>query len=186
MIEIHQHFSFPSGHSISAFALFGFISIIYSRTTPSLVYFGLAASVAISRIYLKQHFFEDIYAGIEFEQGSEDNNKFLALFKEAFPNEYQKIRFPDSTGIGIKSISQEGTSRLVRAAIKYAIDNNRKSLTLVHKGNIMKFTEGAFRNWGYQLAEQEFPDNTYTWDQWERTVAGIGVVANTWSLSKAR
>ena len=117
---------------------------------------------------------EDIYAGIEFEEGSEDVDKFLKMFKEAFPDEYGKIRFPATTGIGIKPISQEGTSRLVRAAIKYAIENNRKSLTLVHKGNIMKFTEGAFRNWGYQLAEKEFADQTYTWDQWERTVADKG------------
>ncbi len=117
---------------------------------------------------------EDIYAGIEFEEGSEDVRKFLDMFKESFPEQYQKIRFPDTTGIGIKPVSQEGTSRLVRAAVKYAIDNNRKSLTLVHKGNIMKFTEGAFRNWGYQLAEDEFPDNTYTWDQWERTAADKG------------
>ena len=112
---------------------------------------------------------EDIYAGIEFEQGSRDNEKFLALFKEAFPNFYQKIRFPESSGIGIKPISREGTFRLVRAAFKYAIDNHRKSLTIVHKGNIMKFTEGAFRNWCYQLAETEFSDQTYTWVQWERT-----------------
>ncbi len=112
---------------------------------------------------------EDIYAGIEFEQGSEANKKFLALFKEAFPKEYGKIRFPETSGIGIKPVSQEGTERLVRSAIKYAIDNKRKSLTLVHKGNIMKFTEGAFRNWGYALAEKEFVGQTYTWEQWERT-----------------
>ncbi len=117
---------------------------------------------------------EDIYAGIEFEQGSDDARKFLELFEENFPERYQKIRFPGSSGIGIKAVSQEGTSRLVRAAIKYAIDNKRKSVTFVHKGNIMKFTEGAFRNWGYQLAEEEFPDSTYSWDQWERTVAEKG------------
>ena len=112
---------------------------------------------------------EDIYAGIEFEQGTAANKKFLALFKEAFPKEYGKIRFPDSTGIGIKSVSREGTERLVRAAIQYAIANKRKSVTFVHKGNIMKYTEGAFRNWGYALAEGEFAGQTYTWDQWERT-----------------
>jgi isocitrate dehydrogenase len=112
---------------------------------------------------------EDIYAGIEFEQGSAANQKFLALFKEAFPKEYGKIRFPDSTGIGIKSVSREGTERLVRAAIQYAIANKRKSVTFVHKGNIMKYTEGAFRNWGYALTESEFAGQTYTWDQWERT-----------------
>jgi isocitrate dehydrogenase len=117
---------------------------------------------------------EDIYAGIEFECGSDENNRFLELFKEAFPNQYQKIRFPESSGIGIKPISKDGTERLVKAAIQYAIDNNRKSITLVHKGNIMKFTEGAFRNWGYQLAESEFSDHTYTWDQWERTLAAKG------------
>ena len=117
---------------------------------------------------------EDIYAGIEFEQGTEDNRKFLELLKEAFPNYYRKIRFPDTTGIGIKPISREGTRRLVKAAIRYALDNNRKSVTFVHKGNIMKYTEGAFRNWGYALAENSFPDHTYTWDQWERTRAAKG------------
>jgi isocitrate dehydrogenase len=111
---------------------------------------------------------EDIYAGIEFETGSKENKRFLELFKEAFPNLYQKIRFPDSSGIGIKPVSREGTERLVRAAINYAVRNRRKSVTFVHKGNIMKFTEGAFRNWGYQLAEREFRDLTWTWEQWER------------------
>ena len=120
---------------------------------------------------------EDIYAGIEFEQGSADNKKFLELLKGAFPNYYQKIRFPDTTGIGIKPVSREGTERLVRAAIQYAIDNHRKSVTFVHKGNIMKFTEGAFRNWGYALAENSFPDQTYTWDQWERTRGDSGARA---------
>jgi isocitrate dehydrogenase len=117
---------------------------------------------------------EDIYAGIEFEQGTAANQKFLALFKEAFPKEYGKIRFPDSTGIGIKSVSREGTERLVRSAIQYAIANQRKSVTFVHKGNIMKYTEGAFRNWGYALAEGEYAGQTYTWDQWERTKKASG------------
>src|SRR6266480_3545595 len=94
---------------------------------------------------------EDIYAGIEYEQGSEGCKKFLALFKEAFPKEFSKIRFPDTTGIGVKSVSKEGTERLVRSALEYAVSNKRKSVTLVHKGNIMKYTEGAFRNWGYEL-----------------------------------
>jgi isocitrate dehydrogenase len=117
---------------------------------------------------------EDIYAGIEFEQGTDANKKFLALFKEAFPKEYGKIRFPDTTGIGIKSVSREGTERLVRSAIQYAIANKRKSVTFVHKGNIMKYTEGAFRNWGYALAESEFAGQAYTWDQWERTKKASG------------
>jgi isocitrate dehydrogenase len=117
---------------------------------------------------------EDIYAGIEFEAGSPDNAKFMELFRQAFPKHYAKIRFPESSGIGIKPISRDGTERLIRAAIQYAIDNSRKSLTIVHKGNIMKFTEGAFRNWAYALAERDFADATYTWDQWERTRAAKG------------
>jgi len=117
---------------------------------------------------------EDIYAGIEFERGSPANRKFLEVFKENFPDEYGKIRFPESSGIGLKPVSQEGTERLVRAAIEYAIANQRKSVTFVHKGNIMKFTEGAFRNWGYELAERDYADQTYTWDQWERTKADKG------------
>ena len=118
---------------------------------------------------------EDIYAGIEFEAGTRRRTRSSStLFKEAFPKEYGKIRFPETSGIGIKPVSQEGTERLVRAAIEYAIANKRKSVTLVHKGNIMKFTEGAFRNWGYALAEREFGDQIYTWDQWERTKADKG------------
>ena len=120
---------------------------------------------------------EDIYAGIEFESGSEENKKFLDMFAKSFPDAYKKIRFPESSGIGIKAISREGTERLVRAAIQYAVANKRKSVTFVHKGNIMKYTEGAFRNWGYALAEREFGDQTYTWEQWERTVAAKGTDA---------
>ena len=128
---------------------------------------------------------EDIYAGIEFEQGSDDNEKFLELFKEAFPNHYQKIRFPKTSGIGLKPVSTEGTHRLVRAAIKYAIDNGKKSVTFVHKGNIMKFTEGAFRNWGYELAETEFSKETYSWDIWERTRAQKGTQAAQDEMAQA-
>ncbi|MBI3762645.1 MAG: NADP-dependent isocitrate dehydrogenase [Chloroflexi bacterium] len=117
---------------------------------------------------------EDIYTGIEFEAGSEGAEKFLKMFREAFPKEFGKIRFPDTSGVGIKPVSREGSERLIRAAIKYAIDNHRKSVTFVHKGNIMKFTEGAFRNWGYTLAEHEFGDKVYTWDEWERTKKASG------------
>ena len=117
---------------------------------------------------------EDIYAGIEFEQGTEANNKFIKLFKENFPKEFSKIRFPESTGIGIKPVSRDGSQRLIRSAIEYAITNKRKSVTLVHKGNIMKYTEGAFRIWGYELAEKEFGAQTYTWEQWERTKKAKG------------
>ena len=120
---------------------------------------------------------EDIYAGIEFEQGSDEVLLFLQLLKENFPKQYAKIRFPESSGIGIKPVSQEGTERLVRSAIDYAITNKRKTLTIVHKGNIMKFTEGAFRNWAYKLAEREYPDQVYTWGQWERTLAEFGAEA---------
>jgi isocitrate dehydrogenase len=117
---------------------------------------------------------EDIYAGIEFEAGSEENRKFRELFRQAFPGEYAKIRFPDSSGIGIKPVSREGSERLVRAALRYAVDHGRRSVTLVHKGNIMKYTEGAFRQWGYELAEREFGAHCYTWPQWERTRTARG------------
>jgi isocitrate dehydrogenase len=120
---------------------------------------------------------EDIYAGIEFEQGSEANKKFLDLFKANFPKEYAKIRFPETSGIGIKAVSKDGTERLIRSSIEYAIANKRKSVTIVHKGNIMKYTEGAFRNWGYALAEREFGDQVYTWEQWEKTKAASGEAA---------
>jgi isocitrate dehydrogenase len=112
---------------------------------------------------------EDIYTGIEFEAGTAANARFQELLKEAFPNEYSKIRFPETSGFGLKPISKEGTSRLVKSAINYALANNRRSVTLVHKGNIMKYTEGSFRNWGYEVAETEFGDRVYTWSQWERT-----------------
>jgi isocitrate dehydrogenase len=111
---------------------------------------------------------EDIYAGIEFEAGTPDAKKFLALFKENFPKQFAMIRFPESSGIGLKPASKEGTERLFRSTVEYAIANKRKSVTIVHKGNIMKFTEGAFRNWCYQLAEREFADQVFTWEQWER------------------
>ena len=123
---------------------------------------------------------EDIYTGIEFENGTPDNARFKALLQEAFPKEYAKIRFPNSAGIGLKPVSQEGTERLVRAALQYALANGRKSVTLAHKGNIMKYTEGAFRAWGYNLAETEFADQVYTWEEWERTKAAKGeAAANT-------
>ncbi len=99
---------------------------------------------------------EDIYAGIEFEEGTEDCEKFRKLLKEHFPKRYEKVRFPKTTGFGIKPISQKGTERLVRAAIQYAIDHDKPSVTLVHKGNIMKFTEGAFMKWGYEVAAEHF------------------------------
>jgi isocitrate dehydrogenase len=117
---------------------------------------------------------EDIYAGIEFEAGSAAAEKFLGWLKQEFEKDFKKIRFTSNIGIGIKPVSKEGTERLVRAAIEYAVSHKRKSVTLVHKGNIMKYTEGAFRKWGYELAEREFAGKVYTWDQWENTKAAKG------------
>jgi isocitrate dehydrogenase len=99
---------------------------------------------------------EDIYAGIEFENGTDDCAKFRRLLEEQFPDMSKKVRFPETTGFGIKPVSREGTQRLVGAAIDFAIANGRKSVTLVHKGNIMKYTEGAFRDWGYELAQSKY------------------------------
>jgi isocitrate dehydrogenase len=117
---------------------------------------------------------EDIYAGVEFEMGTPANRVFLEWLQANQPDQYAKIRFPSTSGISLKPVSREGTERLVRAAIRWALDNGRRSVTLVHKGNIMKFTEGAFRNWGYALAEREFGDRVYTWSEWERTKASQG------------
>ena len=94
---------------------------------------------------------EDIYAGVEFELGTEENERFMTWLRESFTAEYQKIRFPNSAAISIKPISREGSERLVRAAIQWALDNDRRSITLAHKGNIMKYTEGAFKDWGYEV-----------------------------------
>ncbi|MBA3925127.1 NADP-dependent isocitrate dehydrogenase [Listeria rustica] len=118
---------------------------------------------------------EDIYAGIEFKEGSDEAKKLIAFLRDEFG--VNKIRFPETSGIGVKPVSKEGTERLVRAAIEYAIRENRKSLTLVHKGNIMKFTEGAFKTWGYDLAEREFGDKVFTWSEYDRIVEAEGVDA---------
>jgi len=117
---------------------------------------------------------EDIYAGIEFESGSDRARTLIGLLKQHFPKDYEKIRFPETSAIGLKPVSKDGTERLVRAAINYALQNHRKSVSLVHKGNIMKFTEGAFRKWGYELAAREFKDKVYTWEQWEAAKAKAG------------
>jgi isocitrate dehydrogenase len=117
---------------------------------------------------------EDIYAGIEFEAETEAAQKVLSFLEREFPKDFKKVRFPATAGVGVKPVSREGTERLVRAAIKYAVENKRKSVCFVHKGNIMKFTEGAFMRWGYALAQREFADATYTWEQWEKTKAARG------------
>ena len=117
---------------------------------------------------------EDIYAGIEWEAGSEGARKVLAFLEREFPTSFAKVRFPETSAIGLKPVSREGTERLIRSAIEHALVHKRKSLTIVHKGNIMKFTEGGFRGWSYGLAEREFADRTYTWEQWQRTKEAIG------------
>ena len=120
---------------------------------------------------------EDIYAGIEYMTGTPEAKKLLNFLQNDLG--VKKIRFPETTSFGIKVVSKEGSERLIRAAIEYAIANKLPSVTLVHKGNIMKFTEGAFKNWGYELAEREFKNEIYTWNQWEATKKDRGeAVAN--------
>ena len=116
---------------------------------------------------------EDIYAGIEFELGTEEVENFKSFLSKTFPNEFKKVRFPDTTAFGIKPVSKEGSERLIRAAIQYAIKNKRKSLTLVHKGNIMKFTEGGFMKWGYELAQREFGATPIDGGPWCKLPEGI-------------
>lgn len=115
---------------------------------------------------------EDIYAGIEFKEGTPEAKKLIDFLQDEMGA--KNIRFPETSGIGVKPVSKEGTERLVRAAIHYALDNNRKSVTLVHKGNIMKFTEGAFKQWGYDLAHNEFGDKVFTWQQYDEIVEKDG------------
>ena len=128
---------------------------------------------------------EDIYAGIEFEAGSEDATRFLDLMKNHFSYRFGKIRFPKTVGIGIKPVSKEGTQRLVFDAIEYAIRLKRKTVTLVHKGNIMKFTEGGFKNWGYEIAEYKFSDQTFTWVEYDRIMEKDGKDAANKAQDKA-
>jgi isocitrate dehydrogenase len=126
---------------------------------------------------------EDIYAGIEYAKGTPEVKKVIDFLQNEMG--VRKIRFPETSGIGIKPISEQGTKRLVRAAINYAIEHGRKSVTLVHKGNIMKFTEGAFKNWGYELAEEEFADKVFTWAQYDRIVEAEGKEAANKALAEA-
>jgi isocitrate dehydrogenase len=116
---------------------------------------------------------EDIYAGIEFREGTPEVAEFKRLLEASFPGMYKKIRFPSTTGIGIKPMSREGSERLIRAAIEFAVAQGRKSLTLVHKGNIMKFTEGAFRDWGYELAKREYGAEEFDGGPWCRLPGGL-------------
>jgi isocitrate dehydrogenase len=126
---------------------------------------------------------EDIYAGIEYQAGTPEVKKVIEFLQKEMG--VKKIRFPETSGIGIKPVSSEGSKRLVRAAIEYAIRHGRKSVTLIHKGNIMKFTEGAFKNWGYEVAEQEFGDKTFTWAQYDKIKAAEGEEAANRAQSEA-
>ncbi|NJJ40222.1 NADP-dependent isocitrate dehydrogenase [Paenibacillus apii] len=126
---------------------------------------------------------EDIYAGIEYQEGSEQVKKVIEFLQQEMG--VSKIRFPETSGIGIKPVSSEGSKRLVRAAVEYAIKHGRKSVTLVHKGNIMKFTEGAFKNWGYEVAEQEFGDKVFTWSQYDAIKEAEGADAANAAQKKA-
>src|SRR5438105_1584207 len=147
---------------------------------------------------------EDIYAGIEFRAGAPEAARFLAFLEKEFPKEFAKIRFGTEdavkaflaneprlgeprveVGIGVKPVSRLGSGRLVAAAIRYAIAQKRKSVTLVHKGNIMKFTEGAFRDWGYELADTQFAEQTYSWARWERAKQEKGEAAANDELKRA-
>lgn len=126
---------------------------------------------------------EDIYAGIEYKAGSDEQKKLLNFLQNELG--VNKIRFPETSGLGIKPVSKEGTERLVRSAIEYAISHNRPSVTLVHKGNIMKFTEGGFKQWGYDVAEAEFGDKVFTWNQYDAIKAEQGEAAANEAQSKA-
>ena len=128
---------------------------------------------------------EDIYAGIEFPEGSSDVSRFLKLMNDNFTERFEKIRFPRSCGIGIKPVSKEGSQRLVWDAIEYAIENKRDTVTLVHKGNIMKYTEGSFKDWGYEISERKFHDKVFTWAQYDRILNEQGKEAADNKMSSA-
>lgn len=173
---------------------------LYVCLRPVQYYAGTPSPVkrpeAVNMVIFRENT-EDIYAGIEYAGGTKESDDFLKFLRKRFEKEYKKIRFNDKkagreyarlarlketpldtcVGIGVKAVSRIGSQRLIRSAIEYCISHKRKSLTLVHKGNIMKYTEGAFRDWGYQLAETEFKDQTYTWSQWERTKKEKGEAA---------
>ena len=129
---------------------------------------------------------EDSYAGIEWEAGSEGARAVVAFLAREFPREHARLRHPGSTGLGLKPVSREGSERLIRAAVDFALRAGRRSVTMVHKGSIMRATEGAFRTWGYALAEREFGDRVYTHERWERTRAARGEGAAAAALAAAR
>lgn len=135
------------------------------------------------KMYIFRENTEDIYAGIEWQQGTPEARKFLRFLTEEMG--VTKVRFPETSSFGVKPVSVEGTQRLVRAAIEFALANQLPSVTLVHKGNIMKFTEGGFKLWGYALAEQEFPEQTFTWLQYEKIKKENGEAAASGALAEA-
>ena len=142
---------------------------LYACVRPVIWYPGVPSPVVhpdwVDMVIFRENT-EDIYAGIEWMAYSQEVKKVIRFLEDEM--NVTNIRFPESSSIGIKPVSKEGTERLVSSAIQYAIDNNRKSVTLVHKGNIMKFTEGAFKNWGYALAENNFSESTFTWLQYDK------------------
>ena len=149
---------------------------LYACVRPVRYYDGVPSPVKhpeLTNMVIFRENTEDIYAGIEYMNGTPQAQKMLEFLQDEMG--VKKIRFPDSSSFGIKPVSKEGTERLVRAAIKYALEHKLPSVTLVHKGNIMKFTEGAFKTWGYELAEKEFGAKVFTWAQYDKIVAKQGV-----------
>ena len=149
---------------------------LYACLRPVRYYDGVPSPVKhpeLTNMVIFRENTEDIYAGIEFMNGTPQAQKMLEFLVDEMG--VKKIRFPDSSSFGIKPVSKEGTERLVRAAIKYALEHKLPSVTIVHKGNIMKFTEGAFKTWGYELAEKEFGAKVFTWAQYDKIVAKQGV-----------
>ena len=148
---------------------------LYACVRPVRYFSGVPSPVkepeAVDMVIFRENS-EDIYAGIEWAAGSEEVQKLIKILQDDFG--VDQIRFPETSGLGVKPVSEEGTKRLVRSAIDYALDRGRDSVTLVHKGNIMKFTEGAFKNWGYEVADEEYGDQTYSWAKWEATKAAEG------------
>ena len=149
---------------------------LYACVRPVRYYDGVPSPVKhpeLTNMVIFRENTEDIYAGIEYMNGTPQAQKMLEFLTDEMG--VKKIRFPESSSFGIKPVSKEGTDRLVRAAIKYALEHKLPSVTLVHKGNIMKFTEGAFKTWGYELAEKEFGSKVFTWAQYDKIVAKQGV-----------
>jgi isocitrate dehydrogenase len=149
---------------------------LYACVRPVRYYDGVPSPVKqpeLTDMVIFRENTEDIYAGIEYMNGTPQAQKMLEFLQDEMG--VKKLRFPDSSSFGIKPVSKEGTERLVRAAIKYALENKLPSVTIVHKGNIMKFTEGAFKTWGYELAEKEFGAKVFTWAQYDKIVAKQGV-----------